>query len=197
MRGWTIVALTLPVLPGAAFAQAARHEMPAILLGNPGEWFGPEDYPTDALAAERQGRVVANISVDLTGTATGCTIAVSSGTTSLDKATCDIALAHAAFNPATNARGRPVTSIYKLPVKWVLPEKPIPIDLNAPVESQIVADGDGMGVSCRTISKRADIPDPCENFRVGSRVGSIYIRDGRKVGTTITIRSYTSVTIDP
>lgn len=194
--------LGLLVLPSAVCAQAARHEMPAILLGNPSEWFGPDQYPLDALRGQRQGRVVAAISVDLTGQATGCTIEVSSGTTSLDKTTCDIALAHAAFNPATDRRGKPITSVYKLPVSWVLPDDIPPVDAkNAPLENtvevQIVADEEGMGVSCRTISKTGDAPDPCSTFKPGSRVGRGYVRDGRKVGSTIMYKSSRTVAIDP
>ncbi|SDA13364.1 TonB protein C-terminal [Sphingomonas sp. NFR15] len=194
--------LGLMVSSGAAHAQAARHEMPAIILGNPAEWFGPDQYPLDALRSLRQGRVVAAISVDLTGQATGCTIDVSSGTTSLDKATCDIALAHAAFNPATDRRGKPVTSIYKLPVKWILPDDIPPLDaktapLQSTVEVQIVADEEGMGVSCRTIAKTGVAPDPCLTFKPGVRVGRGYVRDGRKVGSTAVYKQSSTITIDP
>jgi TonB family protein len=106
--GRALLARPLPV------RLAARLAIPAIIMGNPVEWFGPDQYPIDAFKGQRQGRVVADISVDLTGVAKGCTIEVSSGTTSLDKATCDTALAHASFNSATDCNGKPITSIYKL-----------------------------------------------------------------------------------
>ncbi|WP_242148666.1 MULTISPECIES: energy transducer TonB [unclassified Sphingomonas] len=202
MRSLLLVGLGLALFPSDSSAQAARHAMPAIIIGNPGEWFGPDQYPKDALRAERQGRVVADISVDLTGTATGCSIEISSGTTSLDTATCDIALAHARFNPAIDRNGKPVTSTYKLPINWMLPDEVPAVEANkatvsSAYEAQIVADGAGMGLTCRTISRSGEAPDPCGNFKPGFRVSRPYVRDGRKVGSTTIVKTSSSVTIDP
>lgn len=202
MRNSMLLGLGLLLVPHESNAQAARHATGPTMFGDPGEWFGPDQYPKDALSAGRQGRVVVNISIDLTGTATGCTIEISSGTTSLDKATCDIALAHAVFDPAIDNNGKPTTAVFKLPVNWLIPDKIPAVEANAAnlhagYEAQIVADEEGMGVTCRTISRTGDAPDPCANFKPGSRVGRPYIRDGRRVGSTAMITSTSTITIDP
>jgi hypothetical protein len=131
-----------------------------------------------------------------------CTVEISSGTTSLDKATCDIALARAVFDPAIDNNGKPTTAVFKLPVNWLIPDK-IPAveahaaNLHAGYEAQIVADEEGMGVTCRTIARTGDAPDPCANFKPGSRVGRPCIRDGRRVGSTAMLKNTSTITIDP
>jgi len=61
--------------------------------------------------------------VDGTGTPVGCTIAVSSGSRSLDAGTCSIAIGKIRFEPARDSRGVAKASHYTLPVCWVLPER--------------------------------------------------------------------------
>ena len=95
----------------------------AQIRGNPGQFFGPDAYPLDAIRAEQQGRTVADLLVDATGTPVGCTIDASSGSRSLDAATCSIAIGRIRFDPARDARGAAVPSHYTLPVRWVLPEQ--------------------------------------------------------------------------
>ena len=93
----------------------------ATVKGNPGQFFGPDAYPTEALRAEQQGRTVADLLVDATGTPVGCTIQTSSGSRSLDVATCSIAIGRIRFEPARDGRGAAKASHYRLPVRWVLP----------------------------------------------------------------------------
>lgn len=95
----------------------------AALSGNPGQFFGADNYPPEALRNHEQGRTVAKLQVGPEGRVTACTVDVSSGSSSLDRTTCEIALARVKFTPATDARGRPVASGYMLPVRWVLPEE--------------------------------------------------------------------------
>jgi TonB family protein len=190
------------LVPSVVGAQPPKHSMPAAILGDPGEWFGPDQYPKDALRAERQGRVIADVLVSVSGAALGCTIEVSSGTTSLDKATCDIALAHATFNPARDDKGRPIVSTFRLPVNWTLPDEIPAVEaktatLASATEVQVTADEGGMGVSCRTVSRVGDVPDPCAYFKPGTRMARPYVRDGRPVGSTITFKTSSSITIDP
>jgi TonB family protein len=94
----------------------------ASIKGNPGQFFGPDAYPPEAIRAEQQGRTVADLLIDATGTPIGCTIATSSGSRSLDAATCSIALGRVRFDPARDARGAAKQSHYRMPVRWVLPE---------------------------------------------------------------------------
>jgi protein TonB len=93
----------------------------ARLRGNPGQFFGTDAYPVDAIRANREGRTVAKLAVDGGGTPVGCVVVVTSGSRSLDAATCSIALGKVRFSPARDGSGRPVPSSYTLPVRWVLP----------------------------------------------------------------------------
>ena len=95
----------------------------ASLRGNPGQFFGPDSYPPEALSKREQGRVVARLTIDPTGKVTDCHVVESSGSTALDVQTCVIAVGRVTFSPPTDGRGRAIASSYTLPVRWVLPEE--------------------------------------------------------------------------
>ncbi len=124
-RGQYGLMVALAILPTGALAK--DKSVPLHLEGNPGSFFGPDAYPPEAIRAEQQGRVVARVTVDATGAATGCDVSVSSGAPSLDARTCEIAMAKLHFTPPRDSRGRPITATYVLPVRWVLPSGPDPV----------------------------------------------------------------------
>ncbi len=111
--------LALAIVPASAVA--SDKSSPPHVVGNAGAYFGADAYPPEALRAGEQGRVIASVAVDAAGAPTGCTTATSSGSASLDAATCAIAMAKVRFTPALDSRGRPTTGEYKLAVRWVLP----------------------------------------------------------------------------
>jgi TonB family protein len=119
---------TLPPLAASKPAPPRRVPPPdprkarSVVKGNPGQFFSADAYPPEALRAEEQGRTVADLLVDRTGTPTGCTIETSSGSRSLDAATCSIAIGKIRFDPARDKKGVAIVSHYRLPVRWVLPE---------------------------------------------------------------------------
>jgi protein TonB len=83
--------------------------------------FSTDDYPADALARGEQGTVLAQLTVDADGRVSGCAIVRSSGSRSLDDATCSIVERRARFDPARDAEGRAVASTYVTPpVVWRL-----------------------------------------------------------------------------
>lgn len=84
--------------------------------------FSGDSYPAEALRRGEQGRTVADLAIDATGAPTGCKIVTSSGSRSLDEATCRIALQRIHYQPARDARGDAVAGRLRLPVKWVIPE---------------------------------------------------------------------------
>ena len=84
--------------------------------------FSADSYPFDAIRKGEQGRTLAWISVDASGTPTACRIESSSGSDSLDRATCRIALQRMHFDPARDGKGNAIAGGIGLPVKWVLPE---------------------------------------------------------------------------
>lgn len=98
-----------------------RSQAGVALRGNPGAYFGSDAYPADAMRAGEQGRTVARLGIDPSGTPIACAIETSSGSRSLDAATCTIALRRVQFTPARDAEGRAIASTYRLPVRWVLP----------------------------------------------------------------------------
>lgn len=80
-------------------------------------------YPVESIRREEQGRTVARLSIDASGTPVGCIIAISSGYSRLDERTCEIAIKRVRFDPARDGRGVAIASTYTLPVRWVLPER--------------------------------------------------------------------------
>jgi len=101
--------------------------MPACAQG-PGRFFGPDNYPAEAVRLRQQGRVVMHLIISTTGIVTACTIATSSGSPSLDADACDKALRKVRFTPAKNDAGQPVESTYELAVRYVLPSDAPPPD---------------------------------------------------------------------
>jgi len=99
-----------------------RISQAAGLKGNPGQFFGNDAYPSDAIRAGAQGRVVAKLSVGADGRVTACSITTSSGNSSLDDTTCRIARSKVRYTPAKDENGQPTPSTATLPVRWVLPE---------------------------------------------------------------------------
>ncbi len=91
------------------------------VAGNPGRFFGPDEYPRDAIRAGAQGRAVAVAEVEPDGHVGSCRIVATSGNKSLDEATCSIMRAKVRFSPALDKDGRAVVSHYIMPVRWVLP----------------------------------------------------------------------------
>ncbi len=96
------------------------------------QFFGPDDYPPEALRAESQGSVVAALAVNPQGRVTSCMIQSSSGSGVLDAATCAIATNRFFFNPATDKNSKPIAGQFRLPVRWVLP-KNLPVVVPNPV----------------------------------------------------------------
>lgn len=195
---WPLVLAAAALMaPAPAPAQARlRPDMEPRATGNIGQWFGPNTYPPEAIRAAREGRVVAMLAVDATGTVTGCTIQVSSGTTVLDTTTCQIAMAHLHFDPATDHQGHPIAGAYSLPVRWVLPKDttpPAPIDVTAGppkdviMEAEVAYDAGGTILTCRSMVRDAPehTPDPCINFRIGTPTPLRWMRSGQPVGATI------------
>lgn len=91
--------------------------------GNPGAAFGSDDYPPEALRAGQQGRTAVRLGLDASGTPISCIVTASSGSASLDAATCNVARARVRFEPARDQHGAPIPSIYPLKVRWVLPDQ--------------------------------------------------------------------------
>lgn len=99
---------------GPAFSRA-RSNLPAL--------FSSDDYPVAALREEQQGMVAFTLSIDPRGLVSNCVIARSSGSASLDDATCRVLQRRARFDPARDIDGKPVADLYSGRIKWVLPDE--------------------------------------------------------------------------
>lgn len=79
------------------------------------------DYPADALAESFQGRTEVVLGVGSNGVVTNCNIARTSGHTSLDQKSCDLAR-NWKFNPAAGKDGSAVDGISAHSFEWRLPK---------------------------------------------------------------------------
>jgi TonB family protein len=83
-------------------------------------WITNDDYPPGALRAEEQGTVAFDATIGADGRVTSCTVTSSSGSTSLDEATCRLITRRARFTPAKDAAGNPISSTYSSRFRWEL-----------------------------------------------------------------------------
>lgn len=84
------------------------------------------DYPQEALRAHDQGTVGVRLAISADGRVTGCEITSSSGSKSLDQATCQILRSRAQFVPAVGWSGGPVPDSQAARIRWRLPDEPAP-----------------------------------------------------------------------
>jgi TonB family protein len=99
---------------------AERQREATHVSGNPGRFFGPNDYPSGARRIGAQGRVVAIGTVATDGHVEACVVAESSGNAALDETTCRIMRDKVHFTPARDKDGKAMASHYVMPVRWLL-----------------------------------------------------------------------------
>ncbi len=75
------------------------------------------DYPLDVVARRASGRSLAVVRLDAQGRPSDCRIVHSSGTKSLDDASCMVML-RARFRPARDKAGRLMESVFPLQLSW-------------------------------------------------------------------------------
>jgi TonB family protein len=109
-----------PPPPGRVTPRPARANLGALV--------SPEDYPAEAVAKGEEGAVGFRLEVGANGRVTGCTIIQSSGSASLDSATCRLMQARARFTPAIDSRGRPTADSVASRLVWRLPEDLAPME---------------------------------------------------------------------
>jgi TonB family protein len=90
--------------------------------GNLAQYFNDSDYPHDAIQRNEQGVTGFTLDVDAAGRVSACRVTKSSGSASLDEATCRIAQERVRLEPARDRRGRPVPDRVDSRMRWVLPE---------------------------------------------------------------------------
>lgn len=204
---WLAMAGT--VVAPAALAQDAPASPRPMPANDPGTWLGPDDYPPDALAAHAEGAVGFALSVDASGSVTGCTIAVSSGSGALDQQTCHLLMARAKFN-AVAAGAAPRSFSSRL--RWVLPaQAPAPASV-PPLEvpsgtstsmgaAELAVGSDGLVKACAPFDHPyvnvAAPPDLCSSFPVGSRYGRPTVHAGKPVRRRVRIQMTIDTSLIP
>jgi len=69
---------------------------------------------------EDQGTVSVSLNIGTDGRVTGCSVTGSSGSRSLDNATCRILRSRARFTPAKLSNGQPTTDTFHQRITWRL-----------------------------------------------------------------------------
>ena len=198
------VALAGMMMAGPAMAQRAVPEgvagfsapvsMP-VPRNNPGEWVSSDDYPSGPIMRGEQGVAAFVLTVDSAGRVDACQLTQSTGSVDLDAATCRLVAERALFEPAKDAKGRPVPSLYRNRIRWQLPPPTpnLPDSAGSTMLSFIVQP-DGSVMDCQFELVGApprDFPDlkagqcpPGLAFDVG------YLdKDGRPVARRVVMRS--------
>lgn len=111
-----------PVSPPAATQVVPRTVEPARARANLTSYVSNDDYPAAALRSREEGTVGYRINVGPDGRVADCTITASSGSATLDDATCRLIRARARFTPARNAGGEPTADTVNARYTWRLPE---------------------------------------------------------------------------
>ncbi len=115
--------------------------------GNPGAWVLSEDYPPDAMRGGLEGTAAFKLDIDEQGAVSACTVTSSSGSQSLDDATCRLIKERAAFSPAKRPDGTAIASTYNSRVRWQIPKDSRRVEPQYVVMRLRVAD-DGHVIRC-------------------------------------------------
>jgi TonB family protein len=170
----------------------------ATPAGSPAAWFGPDDYPPDALRRSEEGRVAFMVDVNVSGTPTGCHIVTSSGSSALDNGTCTVLMNKGRFKPARDASGKAVASTWSSATRWAIPE-PLAIDVsNGPVQQfagtiEVSVDLEGNVTGCKSASAVPVAADPCAAYETGRQIVAPAIKDGKPVAAILTIKTDVSI----
>ena len=105
-------------IPKDPFAADRPEPRQAVPRGSKASWITNDDYPPAALHAGEHGSVVMELVIDRAGRVEKCTIIRSSGSASLDSASCALIQRRARYTPATNEGGEPTTGTDKITFHW-------------------------------------------------------------------------------
>jgi protein TonB len=112
------------VLPAADPPRAEPKKIePARARANLASYVSDADYPASAIRAEQQGTTRFRLGVAPNGRVTDCTVTSSSGSPTLDAATCRLMKSRARFTPARDSDGKPVSDTAASAIRWVLPDR--------------------------------------------------------------------------
>ncbi|HEU0097136.1 MAG TPA: TonB family protein [Allosphingosinicella sp.] len=105
--------------PAPPYLSVPRPPWPRIMIH---QLLTSDDYPAAALRNEEQGTTQFRLAVGKDGRVGACTVTSSSGSSSLDSATCRLMMRRAVFDPARDRRGRPRAGRYEGRIAWRIRE---------------------------------------------------------------------------
>lgn len=112
----------MPRIDPPAIPEPPRTVKPARARANLASYVSDEDYPSDAARREEQGTTRFRLGVGPDGRVTECTVTGSSGSSSLDSATCRLMKSRARFTPARDSQDRATSDSVTSAIRWVLPD---------------------------------------------------------------------------
>lgn len=122
----TILIALAAIIAAAASPVPATPPAPLPGQGSLASLITADDYPAAALRGHEEGVVGVRLDIDSRGSVTACTVTASSGSASLDAATCAILQQRARFTPARARNGRPMADSYTQKVAWRIAKPPPP-----------------------------------------------------------------------
>jgi TonB family protein len=177
IRGYAPPAPPSP-LPGPGESARARANLASL--------FSDDDYPADAVRKREAGTVGFRLQVGVDGLVAGCEIAASSGSASLDSATCRLLTQRARFSPARDRRGEPTTDTVVGRITWRLPEEALtPFKPSLTVETMTVNPA-GEVVCATAADGQPARPESCDSDEI-SEIAALAREAGKIVeGTMVT-----------
>jgi protein TonB len=112
-----------PTAPPAPPPPPPRVVPPQRARANLNSYFSSDDYPAGALRAEEQGTTGFRLTIGPNGRVTDCTVTASSGSSSLDQATCRILRSRARYTAARDQNGEATSGTDSGRVTWRLPSE--------------------------------------------------------------------------
>ena len=120
--------VAVPVVPPAPAVPAPLSPSPPAIetvpprsaTGDLQSLFRSTDYPAAALERREAGTVTVQLTVGTLGRVSACNVTASSGSRSLDVASCKILEKRALFTPARDSSGRPTTDTVSQEIRWLL-----------------------------------------------------------------------------
>lgn len=109
------------------------------------------DYPKGAIENKEHGSAIITFDVNLSGRAENCKTVRTSGSSTLDAASCSFTVSRALFKPALDTNGSPTKSTLAATIHWVIADE-VQSDNDLPIKPRQT-----------TILYRGDIPETTEH----------------------------------
>ncbi|API58343.1 energy transducer TonB [Tardibacter chloracetimidivorans] len=108
--------------PPPPVVQRPSQASPPSPRGRRAEWITTDDYPGSAQRAGEEGTTGIRVQVNADGRVESCTVTQSSGSSTLDDATCRLYSRRGRFTPAKDTEGNAIPATYNDRIRWQIPD---------------------------------------------------------------------------